>query len=259
MKLHDLHPAAGSRKPARRVGRGHGSGRGKTAGRGTKGQKARAAQKQVVASRTLTVEKTEFGAEALAAVRRLLPLEKEAIERRLRGYRTASFACGEDFLQACQPGWSGCVVADIRMPGMSGLALQEALAAQGIRLPVLIMTGHGDVSSARAAFKADAVDFLEKPFEEDQLVAGIETAFARERARLAAQVRDARRETLVADLSQREREVLALLAQGLANRVIAEQLGISPRTVEVHKARVMAKLGVRNVAELVRLADGAPH
>ena len=175
----------------------------------------------------------------------------------LRGYRTASFACGEDFLQACQPDWTGCVVADIKMPGMSGLELQLALSREGLALPVLIMTGHGDVTAARTAFKSDAVDFLEKPFEDEQLVAGVETAFARERERLAARARNARRETLVADLSQREREVLSLLAQGMANRSIAEQLDISPRTVEVHKARVMSKLGVSNVAELVRLADSA--
>lgn len=175
----------------------------------------------------------------------------------LRGYRTASFACGEDFLRACQPDWTGCVVADIKMPGMSGLELQLALSREGLALPVLIMTGHGDVTAARTAFKSDAVDFLEKPFEDEQLVAGVETAFARERERLAARARNARRETLVADLSQREREVLSLLAQGMANRSIAEQLDISPRTVEVHKARVMSKLGVSNVAELVRLADSA--
>lgn len=175
----------------------------------------------------------------------------------LRGYRTASFACGEDFLRACQPGWVGCVVADIKMPGMSGLELQGALSGGGFGLPVLIMTGHGDVTAARTAFKADAVDFLEKPFEEEQLVAGVEAAFARERERLAAQARNAKRESLVADLSQREREVLSLLAQGMANRGIAEQLEISPRTVEVHKARVMMKLGVSNVAELVRIADSA--
>jgi len=175
----------------------------------------------------------------------------------LRGYRTASFACGEDFLRACQPDWVGCVVADIKMPGMSGLELQRALSREGFALPVLIMTGHGDVTAARTAFKSDAVDFLEKPFEDEQLVAGVETAFARERERLAARARNARRETLVADLSQREREVLSLLAQGMANRSIAEQLEISPRTVEVHKARVMSKLGVSNVAELVRLADSA--
>ena len=174
----------------------------------------------------------------------------------LRGYRTASFACGEDFMRACKPEWAGCVVADIKMPGMTGLELQSSLAQAGIRLPVLIMTGHGDVSSARAAFKSNAVDFLEKPFDDEQLVAGIESAFARARRELAGHFESAQREARIADLSPREREVLELLARGMANRGIAEALDISPRTVEVHKARVMSKLGVTNLAELVRLADG---
>lgn len=175
----------------------------------------------------------------------------------LRGYRTASFACAEDFLRACDPAWAGCVVADIKMPGMSGLELQAEMACRGIELPVLIMTGHGDVSAARAAFRARAVDFLEKPFEDEQLVAGIEQAFARERERLGERSERERRERIVAGLSQREREVLSLLARGLPNRTIAKELDISPRTVEVHKARVMSKLGAHNLAELVRIADGA--
>jgi len=173
----------------------------------------------------------------------------------LRGYRTASFACGEDFMRACKPEWTGCVVADIKMPGMTGLELQASLAQSGIGLPVLIMTGHGDVTSARAAFRSNAVDFLEKPFDDEQLVAGIESAFARIRRELASRAESARREALLADLSPREREVLELLARGIANRGIAEALEISPRTVEVHKARVMSKLGVSNLAELVRIAD----
>ena len=174
----------------------------------------------------------------------------------LRGYRTASFACGEDFMRACKPEWAGCVVADIKMPGMTGLELQSSLARAGIGLPVLIMTGHGDVTSARAAFKSNAVDFLEKPFDDEQLVAGIESAFARARQQLDGRTESARREARIADLSPREREVLELLARGMANRGIAEALDISPRTVEVHKARVMSKLGVSNLAQLVRLADG---
>jgi len=176
----------------------------------------------------------------------------------LRGYRTATFARSEDFLGACNREAFGCVLADIRMPGISGLDLQAALARDHIELPVLIMTAHGDVSSARAAFKAHAIDFLEKPFEEGQLLAGIETAFARERARYAAQGKAARREVLVAELSQREREVLALLARGMSHRDVARELAISPRTVEVHKARIMGKLGADNLADLVRIADGGP-
>src|SRR5262245_3245757 len=121
----------------------------------------------------------------------------------LRGYRTASFARSEDFLAACTHELFGCVLADIKMPGVSGLELQAALARERIDLPVLIMTAHGDVSSARAAFKANAVDFLEKPFEDAQLLAGIEAAFARERTRHAAQGAAAHHEALIADLSLR--------------------------------------------------------
>ena len=162
----------------------------------------------------------------------------------LRGYRTASFACAEDFLKACDPEWSGCVVADIKMPGMSGLELQTELAKRRIELPVLIMTGHGDITSARAAFKSRAVDFLEKPFEEEQLLAGIEAALARERERLGARAERRRRELIVADLSQREREVLTLMAEGLSNAGIAERLVVSAGAVEKHISNVFLKLGL---------------
>ena len=179
----------------------------------------------------------------------------------LRGFVTATFACAEDFLAALQPGWRGCVVADIRMPGLSGLELQQRLRDCGPTLPVIVITAHGDVAAARQAFLADAVDFIEKPFDGAQLLAAIETALAGLRA--VAQARassptdpSARLTTDRASvLSAREREVMALMVKGLHNRRIAEQLGISPRTVEVHKARVMDKLGVRSLVDLVRLVD----
>lgn len=173
----------------------------------------------------------------------------------LRGYLTASFASAEDFLAALRPDWRGCVVADIRMPGMSGLELQRALAERGPSLPVIVITAHGDVAAARQAFLADAVDFLEKPFDGEQLLASIETALAGLRAVDGARVDAPPRPAAPGALSAREREVMALMVQGLHNRRIAEALGISPRTVEVHKARVMDKLGVANLVELVRLVD----
>jgi RNA polymerase sigma factor (sigma-70 family) len=175
----------------------------------------------------------------------------------LHGHRTATFAAAEHLLAAVDASSRGCVVADIRMPGMSGLELQAALRSRGILLPVVIITAHGDVASARAAFRADAVDFLEKPFDQRSAVAAVEAALARERTRLAAGLRDERRRTSLAALTERERGVLDLLVQGLHNREVAEQLGISPRTVEVHKARVMAKLGARNLVELIRVVEGA--
>ncbi|MBI5255737.1 MAG: response regulator transcription factor [Burkholderiales bacterium] len=173
----------------------------------------------------------------------------------LRGYATAVFASAEGFLGALQPHWRGCVLTDIRMPGLSGLELQAALARQAPALPVIIITGHGDVDAARQAFKAAAVDFFEKPFDEELLVQAIERALAglAAAAPAGAPVRTA------AALSPREREVMHLVVDGLDNRSVGERLGISPRTVEVHKARVMAKLGARNLAELIRITHAMPR
>lgn len=173
----------------------------------------------------------------------------------LRGYVTATFSSAETFLSALQPDWRGCVVADIRMPGMSGLELQQSLSEKGPMLPVIVITAHGDVAAARQAFLGDAVDFLEKPFDGAQLLAAIDTALGGLRAVSVAQSPSAPSTPVEDRLSAREREVMGLMVKGLHNRLIAEQLGISPRTVEVHKARVMEKLGVANLVDLVRLAD----
>jgi len=172
----------------------------------------------------------------------------------VRGYRTAVFASAEAFLQAWLPEWSGCLVADIRMSGMDGLTLQRKLNEMGCLLPVIIVTGHGDVSSAREAFKARAVDFLEKPFDDDKLIAAIEEAFSMQQRQRQDQDRRDQRDQLLAELTPREREVFELVVMGRHNREIAPQLNISVRTVEVHKARLMAKLNVDNVADLVRVA-----
>ncbi|HEX2333292.1 MAG TPA: response regulator [Burkholderiales bacterium] len=171
----------------------------------------------------------------------------------LAGYPTALFADAEAFLAAYRGDWAGCVVADLRLPGKSGLELQAELRARASALPFIVMTAHGDVPSARTAFQAQAVDFLEKPFDHAQLRAAIENAFSREQLRLARAAEFAK----LATLTEREREVLEHAAQGLHAKEIAAALGISPRTVEVHKTRIMEKLGVRNVAELVRFALGA--
>jgi FixJ family two-component response regulator len=175
----------------------------------------------------------------------------------VRGYRTSTFASAEDFLAALRPDWQGCLIADIRLPGMDGLQLQREHARRGVALPVVIVTAHGDVNSARAAFKADAIDFLEKPFDEDGPVAAVEAAMRRRRERASLPGRDEESARRVASLTEREREVMALLVEGLHNVEVARRLGISPRTVEVHKARVMAKLEARNLAELIRVAQSA--
>jgi len=171
----------------------------------------------------------------------------------VRGYRTAMFASGEAFLQSWQPAWRGCMLIDIRMSGMDGLSLQMELIRRGWGLPVIIMSGHGDVSMARAAFRADAVDFLEKPFDDVKLIAAIDEALARARSVHSEQQRRSRSVNLLSELTPREREVMQLVVLGRHNREIGPVLGISVRTVEVHKARLMAKLGVDNVADLVRI------
>lgn len=195
-----------------------------------------------------THQKTIFIVDDDASVRDSLSLLLS-----LRGYATAVFACAEDFLRALTPSWRGCVIADIRMPGMSGLDLQASLAGHPGRLPVIIITGHGDVAAARQAFRANAVDFLEKPFNDDHLVQAIERGL-----RSLPMVQHAAGASgsvpRGAALSSREREVMALVVEGLDNRRLGERLGISPRTVEVHKARVMVKLGARNLADLIRMA-----
>jgi len=168
----------------------------------------------------------------------------------LSGYSTALFADAEAFLAAWQPQWSGCVVADLRLPGRTGIELQAELRARGSSLPFIIITAHGDVPTARTAFQAAAVDFLEKPFDHAQLRTAIESAFSMEGRRLQRAAEAAR----LAVLTAREREVLEHAAQGLHAKEIAARLRISPRTVEVHKTRIMQKLGVRNVAELVRFS-----
>jgi RNA polymerase sigma factor (sigma-70 family) len=176
----------------------------------------------------------------------------------LAGYRSCAFADAESFLAALGEHWTGCVVTDLRLPGASGIELQSALRARGSALPVIVITAHGDVPSARTAFRAEAIDFLEKPFDEAQLRAAIDTAFALEERRLEHEkARDADAAKLER-LTPREREVLEHAARGLHAKEIASALGISARTVEVHKARIMEKLGVRNIAELVRFALAAP-
>jgi RNA polymerase sigma factor (sigma-70 family) len=176
----------------------------------------------------------------------------------LQGYATATFASAEDFLRSLQTDWRGCVVADIRMPGMSGLELQERLRGRHPKLAVIIVTAHGDVAAARQAFLSDAVDFIEKPFNPDQIIAAVEKARTR---LLSEEARDTTSDAIKGareKLSERERQVMELMIKGLHNRDIAKELGISPRTVEVHKARVMEKLGVKTLVDFVRLVDRSP-
>jgi RNA polymerase sigma factor (sigma-70 family) len=171
----------------------------------------------------------------------------------LKGFRTRTFAAAEAFLGEYRPELPGCVVLDLRMPGMTGLELQAELAQRGAKLPVIVITAHGDVATTRVALKGGAIDFIEKPIDDEVLVAAIGVALdrdARERAEAQTSASVAER---LARLTGREREVLVLVADGKHNREIAAELGISPRTVEVYKARLMEKLQVRRLPDLVRL------
>lgn len=176
---------------------------------------------------------------------------------RLKGFAALGFESADAFLAAVNRDRPGCLLLDLRMPGKSGLELQAALKELGIVLPVIVVTAHGDVSAARAAFVAGALDFLEKPVDEAELFATIETALAHDRRRhdedLAAEALEAR----LARLSGREREVMWLVADGHPNRDIGVALGLSPRTVEIYKARMMEKLQVRGLADLLRILSHA--
>jgi RNA polymerase sigma factor (sigma-70 family) len=170
-----------------------------------------------------------------------------------RGFRCRGYASAEACLNAWSPDWRGCLLLDLRMGGMDGLALQQALSERGSHLPVVFLTGHGDIAHARAALKAGAVDFLEKPYAEDALLEAVREAVARDARQHAVQSYSEEIAARMARLSERERQVLELTVAGKPNREIAELLEISPRTVEVFKARMMEKMQARSLPELVRM------
>jgi len=189
--------------------------------------------------------------------------DEEAIRRsasfmlKTSGFAVTTWASGVEFLKNTRSLEPGCILLDVRMPEMDGLEVQQALAERGVALPVIVLTGHGDVSIAVRAMKAGAVDFIEKPFEKAVLLEAIEAGFARLRdaGARAANATDA--EVLIAALTPREQDVLKGLAHGFPNKTIAHDLGISPRTVEVHRANLMTKLKVRSLSEALRIAFAA--
>jgi two-component system, LuxR family, response regulator FixJ len=196
--------------------------------------------------------------------------DDEAIRRsasfmlRTSGYLVKTYASGVELLKSAGD-LAGCILLDIRMPEMDGLEVQMALREKGVLLPVIIITGHGDVNLAVQAMKAGAVDFIEKPFEKSVLIGAIEEGFARieESGRRHAHAEEAR--VRLEPLTGRERDVLRGLVRGHPNKTIAYDLGISPRTVEIHRANLMSKLGVASLSEALRIAfaaglegDGAP-
>lgn len=173
------------------------------------------------------------------------------------GHRVESYESGDALLKSSAKLDQGCILLDIRMPGMDGLEVQQALQDRGVSLPVIIMTGHGDVSLAVKAMKAGAVDFIEKPFEKQALLASLEEGYRRLSRKEATEDRARDAAIRLQALTARERDVLDGLAQGLPNKTIAYDLGISPRTVEIHRANLMAKLGVRSLSEALRIAFAA--
>jgi FixJ family two-component response regulator len=169
------------------------------------------------------------------------------------GYRTREYGSAEAFLREPSEGNPGCAIIDLRLPGIDGLALQAEMGRRGLSMPVILVTAHGDVASARQALRTGAVDFLEKPIDNEELLNAVRNAVeGRDRAQLE-RAADARATLLLGSLTQREREVYDRIVRGMHNREIAVDLGISPRTVEVHRARVMAKLKARRLADLLRL------
>ncbi|MBB6253563.1 response regulator transcription factor [Nitrospirillum iridis] len=173
------------------------------------------------------------------------------------GYPVAAYPSAVDFLDAGGDAVPGCIIADINMPRMSGLELQAELARRGCALPIIILTGQGDVPKAVTALKAGAVDFIEKPFAIDALVRAVETAMDRSGDTLRHLAESQAAQSRLDTLSIREREVMDLLVAGHPNKVIAWKLGISARTVENHRARVMEKTGCDNVSALIHLALAA--
>jgi two-component system response regulator FixJ len=171
-----------------------------------------------------------------------------------RGYTVRNFPGAIEFLDAAPTLRPGCLIADIRMPGIDGLELQQRLIERGLPFPLIVITGHGDVPLAVRAMKAGAIDFIEKPFAAETILDSVETALARLSAPREEDPLAKRASERLPLLSPREREVLQGLLAGLPNKSIAYDLAISPRTVEIHRARVMEKMGARNLSELIRMS-----
>jgi len=175
------------------------------------------------------------------------------------GYNIDAHLSAESFLAACNPQQAGCLVLDVRMPGMSGLVLQDELARRGIRIPIIFLTGHGEVAMAVTVIKKGAFEFVEKPFNDEEFIAVIERAIRHDAEMRRTQARRLSAAARIAALSPREREVFERAVAGKPNKTIAGDLGISVKTVEAHRARMMMKMGAASIAELVQLAlDGAP-
>ncbi len=187
-----------------------------------------------------------------ADVRQSLALLGRSVGLKVETYHSAAA-----FLEVLSPNCEGCLVLDIRMPGMSGLDLQQVLNEGQCRLPIIFITGHGDVAMAVRAMRAGAFDFIEKPFRDQDLLDRINQALIKNTALRAEDAELARTRAQLETLTPREREVMTRIVQGQANKVIAIELGLSERTVEIHRAKVMAKMEVHSLAELVSRVEKA--
>ncbi len=186
------------------------------------------------------------------AVRDSLTLLLKAV-----GLASQTFSSAAQFLNDYDPEQHGCLVADIRMPGLSGLDLQDELNRRGAHIPLIFITGHGDVPMAVDAMKSGALDFIEKPFRDQDLLDRVQQALAWDKERRIENLKTLAIRERLATLTPRETEVMECVVQGQANKVIAMDLGVSQRTVEIHRARVMEKMAVRSVAKLVRAVEAA--
>ncbi len=167
-------------------------------------------------------------------------------------HAVVDFPSAQALLESGQAGRGGCIVSDMRMPNMTGLELQQELVRQGIDVPFIIITGHADVPLAVSAMKAGAADFIEKPFDVDELLASVQRALDRGRSQRTQSSAAKAAAELIATLTERERQVLDQLVLGQSNKLVAQHLGISPRTVEVHRSRILEKLKARCLSDLVR-------
>lgn len=170
------------------------------------------------------------------------------------GMQVRTFDSADAFLAAYYPGRAGCLLLDVRMPGMSGLELQSYLAREGYRLPVIIITGHGDVAMAVKAMKSGALDFIEKPFHDEDLLRSIRNALELDQRQRVSRANRAEIAARLAELTPREHEVMGMVTEGKSNKEIAAALGVTAKTVEAHRARVMEKMRAESLAELVRMA-----
>lgn len=169
------------------------------------------------------------------------------------GKPNAAYESADEFLEARTSGARGCIILDIRLPGMGGLELQDELHRRGSTLPIIFVTGHADVTLAVDAMRNGAFDFLEKPFDEERLLERIDSALETDAVRVIEQVLDQEAGQFYQLLTNREREVLDLVVTGKPNKVIAHSLGVSKRTIEIHRSRVMRKMHARSLADLVKM------